>query len=552
MLTNLLALFGLVSVPALLAVYLLRNRVKRLEVSSLMLWADRSRTVKGGGRLQRNPLPLLFFLELLILLLLVFAAANPQILSPNATRPLTVILDNSASMGAIGTDGLTAADRALEGLPRLIRNGRFGPVRFILAGHDSRWLDGEAGQALLQGRRPASWILHTASFNLEKAMLLARTEGNPLKKILVISDRRPDLAPIGGELRWLAAGQSLLNAGFINAVRSDDRCMVEIRGDGNTSLTLTTGAGTRTVPIELRPGESRRMVFTMDNPSARFTAELPADALSIDNKVILLPDPEQRVRTELRIQNPDLLELMQRTLDASGMQDETEGAAELIVTDIPSATASPDAWELRILPAPDAVPFTGPFIMDYHSPLLDGVSFEGLVWAASRETVQPGMPIVAAGNVPLLTRLDALSGRAQFHLQIDPAISTLQQSPAWPVLVWNLMGMRADLKPGFREVNLRPGMTLDFIGADAPLEEPAFPGLIEAEVNGTLHEAAYNFLDSEESNLSGCGRGDDGSWLDTDTLERQYVKLAPLVILAVLALLALHQLLLRREEAMTA
>ena len=45
MLTNLLALIGLAAVPALLAVYLLRNRVKRLSVSSLMLWTERTRMV---------------------------------------------------------------------------------------------------------------------------------------------------------------------------------------------------------------------------------------------------------------------------------------------------------------------------------------------------------------------------------------------------------------------------------------------------------------------------------------------------------------------------
>jgi hypothetical protein len=58
-----LALFGLLGVPALLAVYLLRNRYRRVPVSSLMLWVDARRSREGGTRVRRLQTPLLLLLE---------------------------------------------------------------------------------------------------------------------------------------------------------------------------------------------------------------------------------------------------------------------------------------------------------------------------------------------------------------------------------------------------------------------------------------------------------------------------------------------------------
>ena len=95
-----LALLGLAGVPALVVIYLMHNRFRRLPVSSLLLWQDQRRIRQGGSRVQRLRTPLLFFLELLVLLLLTAAAVGPRRLVQRAYRPLTVVVDDSASMSA--------------------------------------------------------------------------------------------------------------------------------------------------------------------------------------------------------------------------------------------------------------------------------------------------------------------------------------------------------------------------------------------------------------------------------------------------------------------
>jgi hypothetical protein len=77
-LTYPLALIALATLPALAAIYILRNRFRRRQVSSLLLWRFHVQSKSGGAKVHRLQLPLLFFLELLTLLLLVVAATGPQ------------------------------------------------------------------------------------------------------------------------------------------------------------------------------------------------------------------------------------------------------------------------------------------------------------------------------------------------------------------------------------------------------------------------------------------------------------------------------------------
>lgn len=540
MLMNPLALIGLAAVPALLTVYLLRNRVKHRTVSSLMLWTERTRMTNGGTWIQRNRLPLLFFLELLIILLLIWAAASPHILSKKTQRPLVIILDNSASMSATGVDHLNAAQRVLKKLPKLIRNERFSPVRIIASGSQPHWLSDEAAKHVLSGKMPAEWKLNEASFNAEKALLLARQNSTPSTKILVVSDRSPERAPESGNLRWIAAGIPQPNAGFVNAVRSGERCMVEITGSGTVEMQLGQDGITESVTLEL----PARKTYQLSKPDAVFEASLPDDALAIDNRITLLPDPEIRVCVQQNITHPILRPWVERAIKGTGLQ--AEGAPELIITDSTAAITNLDAWVLHLIPAPNAIPFTGPFVVDHDSPFMDGLSFEDLIWAAAETNTLPGMPIVLAGNTPLMTQLDDPSGRQHIYLQIDPALSTLHHSPIWPTLFWNLLKARSDLQPGFKNVNLRPGMAIHFIG-DADVQTPEMPGVIEVKSNKHIFRAAFNFLDADESQLSNRNSADAGQWLNPENVDREYSDLAPLIIMTVIGLLTAHQFILKQE-----
>jgi hypothetical protein len=92
------ALFGLFALPLLLIPYLIRRKPRREVFSSLLLFmtgAERTSS-RSWGRIN---LPPIFFLQLLLLALLIFALSEP-VFSVRPTN-IAVILDNSASMQAL-------------------------------------------------------------------------------------------------------------------------------------------------------------------------------------------------------------------------------------------------------------------------------------------------------------------------------------------------------------------------------------------------------------------------------------------------------------------
>lgn len=98
-----LALIGAAIIgPIIVAMYLLKLRREEQTVSSTFLWQRMVRDVEANAPWQKLRYNLLLLLQLLLLLLLVLALARPFFLTKGiAGRNLIVIIDRSASMGAI-------------------------------------------------------------------------------------------------------------------------------------------------------------------------------------------------------------------------------------------------------------------------------------------------------------------------------------------------------------------------------------------------------------------------------------------------------------------
>ena len=138
-----LAWIAALTLPALVAIYFLRHRFRRQQVSSLLLWQLHRESREGGRRVEKPQWPMVFFLELLILALLVLAATGPRWQVPHTTRPLIVVLDDSQSMLA-GPEGERPRDRAIEKLEELTKERRFRSFQLIAAGTTPRLLGDKA------------------------------------------------------------------------------------------------------------------------------------------------------------------------------------------------------------------------------------------------------------------------------------------------------------------------------------------------------------------------------------------------------------------------
>jgi hypothetical protein len=300
------ALYGLFALPLLLVPYLLRRKPRRYVFSSLLIFAAMGAdpTVRPLGRLR---LPLAFFLQLLLLALMVLALGEPVF----TTRPskVAIVMDNSASMQAL-EDGkprfALAQERARDILSELGLNAlldlyltaprleRFGGTSFSPL---------EAARAI-QGLKPVDLGEAQLDYNDVFGQLAREQEYD---RIYLITDR--PARGQSGVARILTVGQpganiaitsltvhhgSLadprLNAGaeVANFSAAEARLRMTLRGDGAPLATrdLAIGAGSRAnVSFEGLPLRSY------------YEAEIDArDGLALDNRRFAVAPSTKKLR----------------------------------------------------------------------------------------------------------------------------------------------------------------------------------------------------------------------------------------------------------------
>jgi hypothetical protein len=134
-----LALLGLLFVPAVIAMYLLKLRRTETVVPSTLLWQRLAADVEANAPWQKLRRSLLFLLQLLLVVVLAFLAARPFLERPaGLARDLVVIVDTSASMAAtdVPPNRLAAAKEAAIGALKDLPAG--GKVSVIEAGRTAR------------------------------------------------------------------------------------------------------------------------------------------------------------------------------------------------------------------------------------------------------------------------------------------------------------------------------------------------------------------------------------------------------------------------------
>jgi hypothetical protein len=576
--TTPLALFGLLALPALVVVYWLRRRYRPLVVSSLLLWREPHRPQEGGTRFARLQTPLLFFVELLILSLLTLAAAGPRLPLARSGRPLAVVLDDSFSMRAGGSDSSRA--RAAAFLADELRRRTPSSLVLILAGERPRTLaELTSGDDMAEKLR--GWTCRAPTARLDEAAAFAAELAGPEGRVLVLTDHPPPTPQEGGRVEWCAFGKRRPNLAVVAAARTvaEDgaRCLLEIANLSDqprtAKLTIETADASaliRRLTLNLGPNNSVPQVIPLPPGTPAVRARLDPDDLEFDNEAILLPATSRPVRVRLRIDDAALRGLIERGLRAARDAALADDQPDLILTDRDEDAA--DVWVVRLDASGRGEAFDGPFIVDRAHPLADGLPLHGVVWGASR-VERPGRPIVLAGDVPLLTDQENEDGKHRIQLALTPALSTLQDSPAWPVLLWNLIHWRAAHLPGAERANLRLGEDAvvnfaaplshaEIIAPDgstrtAPLAgrrlvlHPDDVGVWRVCGGEEEHRVAVHPAARDESNLSACATGRWGEAADEGLFRLETRDAGWPVLLLALALMLIHLCLVARGRRTT-
>ena len=573
------ALIALAGIPVLAGIYWLRSRFHRQSVSSLMLWMDRQQPREGGRRVQQLKAPLLFFLELIAILSLIAAAVQPMVRWKKAGRSLIIVLDDSYSMQA--DPGNSARARAIDALKNELEQSVNYSARFILAGSHPQLLGDTIHDSSETEKILTHWQCLSPKADLPAAVNLAHELAQNRSHILVITDQPPIEMYGKGKIQWWSFGQSRPNVAIVNAARTwidtNQRCLLEVQNFSERSIATNLivnfdlTATTQTFPLTLPPGKREQVVLEVSADINILRAQLSPDLLTIDNEVLLLPERNDPVRVTVDIQDESLRQLITRALAATDQVLFIGKEAEIYFTDrVDLGNLSQDTWMVQLIQEAETSSYIGPFVMGSSHPLTEGLWREGVFWSAGTTDDVPRQPILLAGQIPVLTDAASLTGRHHLRWRLHPDLSTLTESTAWPVLIWNLLQWRRSQMPGLQQVNLRLGAnavfrsnsgtaqikvkkpdgtihTMDIFEETAMIPAPE-TGLYEIRTEKGNHRFTVNALSREESDLRDTVRGKWGDWRDESTLRREYQNLGWIFLLATLGLLAAHHLVLHRQS----
>lgn len=183
------------------------------------------------------------------------------------------------------------------------------------------------------------------------------------------------------------------------------------------------------------------------------------------------------------------------------------------------------------------------------------------MWGAGKATQLAGAPDHHRRNIPLLADVER-AGRHDLSLRLRPDLSTLPQSPNWPILIWNLINWRALVSPGLRQANVHLGgdatLTVESgvesvkvvdpqrVTRQLPAREKValikadVAGVYEINANQNKYNFAANALRREESDLTQAASGRWGNWANAAALQWEYRSVAWVLLLMALIALAVH------------
>ncbi len=531
-----LGLLALLAVPVVIALHMFRRRYPPRTVAGLFLFAPDARVAASGRRRARLIRSASLWLELAAAIALALWLAGPRFLDLGAPPHLVFVLDDSASMGAVGRDGVSFADRARTAVAaELGKAGRDARVTVIATGPRPRLLAGPAAAAPAAAAALAGWEPLRPRHDHDPGLDLGRELGGDGAILWFFTDAARAVSPPGYAVR--AVGEALDNAALVHARRvrteTGETLFVDAAAYAAAPLARTLRVvergGARTLGesrVQIAPDALARFEMALPAGTGEIEVRLDADALALDDAFVLVPEPEPKVAVAVRLA-ADVAAALQLgpALHALGRRVAvgTGSAADLEILDAPREGGA--AVQLVVAPSAEPVAaYLGPFLFERRHPLMRGITFEGVIWSAG-DVAPPGRPLVFVGERGLLTEA-VLGDRTRFSLDLAAARSNLPTSPDWPILLSNLVDLARETLPGPLRVNLRSGELIEWrraVGEDTRAElvltDPAggtFTGrgmrLVTfapwragvhrlARAGAEIGRYAVNFVDGHESDL---------------------------------------------------
>lgn len=444
--------WALLALP-ILGLYILKVRLRRVSTTTLLFWNQLFDEKKPRAWWQRLRHWLSLLLQLAFLMLLVAALLDPLwSWQKQQQRRIVLVLDNSASMQAVGEDGMERLQLAKQAAISVVRSLRDGDQMAVVSAggrpqvvwgmtHHQRWLvdaiEGLPATDAPSAIEPSITLARRLLTGLEGAgetIVLTDGQSPDLTALLEpVEDATPEdrSTPPPATLKIYAVGEprdniaitryqvrrSLIDAiGYqvlIDVTNFSDAaaaCRLELKLDEELVDVL---------PLELQPNETvTRIINHASIAGGRMVATLDVeDALSVDNTAIALLPIRQPVPVQLFSDGNLFVHSVLKSIPL----------VDLTVADLATLDKSPNQLNSRVIQVFDRVV---PAILPRGPVLVVDPQNECDLWKVTEDLESP---IVASvdGDSPLTqhVRLDNVLFPGAKRLEFKTAAQTLIRDP---------------------------------------------------------------------------------------------------------------------------
>lgn len=326
-----LGLIGLIGVPVLIIIYIIKSKYTEQTIASTYLWELSERFLKRRKPISKLTGIITLVLQILAVIAASFLIAHPVFTIPSSANDYYFILDGSASMNM--SDGAsTRFDRAKGEISAIIDGSRDGSTYTLIFASDATAVtfedvtDKEQAKTYL-GALSAGWNATDCS----SAMAIAQDyfDKNPSAEVYLFTDKNYEVTNInltdvsGGENNYAFtdcgysfSGGALVVSGNAISYSEDTEATVELW------LAQKIGEPQKAAETQVSLTAGEPVAFTLTSEATAFVSlEIRIssdDALAEDNSVILYDEAKTQQRRVLLINGSDDGAYLKNALAGSG------------------------------------------------------------------------------------------------------------------------------------------------------------------------------------------------------------------------------------------
>lgn len=320
-----LGLLGLIGIPILIIIYIIKNKHTEQTISSTYLWRLSERFLKRKNPISKIKGLISLILQCLTVLLISFAIAHPVLVLKGQAYEYCFILDGSGSMQMTQENGATRFDAAKEKIEEIISDAKDGSLYSIYYAGDTTMTvvvqtDDKSDARAELDKLTCAYTPDTVTDVMEKAQELFNE--NPGLKTYLVTDKEYEKHD-NVEIINVAADEENYSVSELSFAYSDGKVYVTgkvLSHVTDAALTVEVYAGETLIAekeVDAKKGEEAVFTAEATTESVAYVRAkiLNADANAIDNeRAVYNVESEEAYKVLLVSEEPFFLKTAISTL----------------------------------------------------------------------------------------------------------------------------------------------------------------------------------------------------------------------------------------------